>query len=238
MRLAVIVPLGDRPRRAAESLRALGELRRRGHWVIAVNGAATGIDSAVGALADRVVYAPAGWSRQVNAGSRAPEVELADALVFLPEGVHLPPQADRSIARALANSTSPWGRFDIRYHASPGPLRWPVAIAAALANAVSRLTGICTREQAIFVSRGAFLALDGFTPVNPCADAAADGAADAEFSRRAGQLGRPILLHDRALAPVPAQDARTLLRVVWRQELRRVRIALGMTSLAWTEGHG
>jgi len=232
MRLAVIMPLGERPGSGAESLRALGDLRRHGHCVIAVNGAAASIDGAIAGLADRVVYAPAGWSRQANAGSRAPEADLADALVFLPEGVHLPPRADRSIARALANSTSPWGRFDIGYARGPGLLRWPLGIAAMLANAISRLTGICTREQAIFVSRGAFLALEGFTPVNPRTHAVADAAADADFSRRARQLGRPIVLRDRALVPAPAQAAGPLLRAVWRRELWRLRIALGMAPLA------
>jgi len=231
MRLAVIMPLGEQPRSGAESLRALGELRRHGHCVIAVNGATASMDGAVAALADRVVNAPAGWSRQANAGSRAPEVELADALLFLPAGVRLPPRADRSIARALANSSSPWGRFDIRYPMAPGPLRWPLAVAAFVANVVSRLTGICTREQAIFVSRGAFLALDGFTPVNPRTDPAADMAADTDFSRRARQLGRPIVLHDRALVPAPAQAAGALLTAVGRRELARLRVALGMAPL-------
>ena len=227
MRIAVIMPLGERAAESAASLRALGELRRHGHRVIAVDGAALRRDPPA-ALADRVVYAPAGWSRQANAGSRAPEVELADALVFLPEGVRLPPRADRSIARALANSTSPWGRFDIGYAAGPGALRWLLALAAALANTVSRLTGICTREQAIFVSRGAFLALEGFAPVDPRANRAADNVADAEFSRRARQLGPPIVLHDRALVPAPAQDARAIVRAVAQRELGRLCMALGM----------
>lgn len=232
MRLAVIMPLGDQPHRAAANLRALGELRRRGHRVIAVNGAATGMDSSLAALADRVVYAPTGWSRQANAGSRAPEVDLADALVFLPEGVQLPPRADRSIARALANSTSPWGWFDIRYATAPGPWRWPLTCAAALANGISRLTGICMRGQVIFVSRGAFLALDGFTPVDPRSNPAADNAAEADFSWRARQLARPISLHDRTLAPAPAQAPTALLRAVWRQESARLRVALGMAPPA------
>ncbi len=231
MRLAVIMPLGERPDMSAASLRALDELRRHGHRVIAVDGAARRRDSPA-ALADRVVYAPAGWSRQANAGSRAPEVELADALVFLPEGVRLPPQADRSIARALANSTSPWGRFDIGYVAAPGALTWLLALSAGLANTISRITGICTREQAIFVSRGAFLALEGFTPVDPGADRAADNVADAEFSSRARQLGPPIVLHDRALVPAPAQDAGAIVRAAGRRELGRLRMALGMGPAA------
>ena len=233
MRLAVIMPLGGRAQDSEASLRALEELRRHGHRVIAVNGGAAlaGLAPAAARLADRVVFAPEGWSRQANAGSRAPEVELADALVFLPEGVRLPPRADRSIARALANSTSPWGRFDIRYRPVQGLLQWPLTMAAAIANAGSRLTGICTREQAIFVSRGAFLALEGFTPVDPRTDRAADNAVDADFSRRARQLGPPIVLHDRALVPAPARGSGALMRAVWRRERARLGMALGLAGL-------
>jgi hypothetical protein len=229
MRLAFIMPLGERPQDCEASLRALAEVRRHGHRVIAVGGG-TGAAPEAARLADRLVYAPQGWSRQVNAGSRAPEVELADALVFLPEGVRLPPQADRSIARALANSTSPWGRFDIRYGQAQGPLRWPLALAAAIANAASRLTGICTREQAIFVSRGAFLALEGYAPVDGRADRAADSAVDADFSRRARQLGPPIALREPALVPAPARDLAALLRAVWRRERARLGMALGLAE--------
>ena len=233
MRLAVIMPLGENPHDCAQSLRSLDALRRHGHRVIAVDGGTArriGADAMPG-LADRVVFAPAGWSRQANAGSRAPEVELADALVFLPEGVQLPPDADRSIARALSNSTSPWGRFDIRYRPVQGLLYWPLEMAAAIANAASRLTGICTREQALFVSRGAFLALEGFAPVDPRADPVADSRADADFSRRARQLGPPIRLHERTLVPAPAPELGPLLRAVWRRECGRLGAALGLCGL-------
>jgi hypothetical protein len=232
MRIAVIVPLDGRRLDGEASLQALAELRRHGHRVIAVDSGTTLAGRMpAAALADRFVYAPDGWSRQVNAGCRAPEVELADALVFLPEGVRLPPHADRCIARALSNSTSPWGRFDIRYRRVPGLLQWPYAVAAAIANAASRLTGICTREQAIFVSRGAFLALDGYTPVDPRSDRAAEGAVDADFCRRARLLGPPIALRESALVPAPAREIGALLRAVWRRERGRLGMALGLAEL-------
>ena len=233
MRLAVIVPLGHGPSDGADALRALGAWRSRGHRIIVVDAgdAADAGAQAARAVADRCVYAPPGWSRQANAGSRAPEVDLADALLFLPRGVRLPPHADRSIARALANSTSPWGRFDIRYRHAPGLLQAPLALAAALSNTAARLTGICLREQAVFVSRGAFLALDGFAPIDPRADRAADARADAEFSRRARLLGAPIVLHERAVVPAPARRLAPLLRAVWQRERERWSMALGRANL-------
>ncbi len=253
MRIAAIVPQQSSQPAGEHGLRALDAWRRRGHRVVVVDdGQDAGVvtrarsaaeqqvapdDSAAAGnvLADRCVYAPAGWSRQANAGSRAPEAELADALIFVPPDVRLPPLGDREIVRSLANSPIPWGRFDIRYEDPTGALRVPLALAAAIANAGARLTGICLREQAIFVSRGAFLALGGFAPVNPRADPAADATAEADFSRRARLLGPPIVLREPVAVPAPARQLAPLLRAVWRRERMRWAIALG---LARNHGRG
>ncbi len=231
MRVAVIMPLGNAGSAASDavpSLAALHDWRRRGQRII-VAGAEAG--AGLGALADRIVYAPGGWARQANAGSRAPEAELVDALVFLPPGVLLPPDGDRAILRALANASSPWGRFDIRYPPAP---RAALACAAdaALANAGSRLTGICTREQAIFVTRGAFLALEGYAPLDPAAQPAADAVAEMDFCHRARLLGAPILLHAPARVARPAAGAAAVLRAAARREGWRLAHALGLGAWA------
>ncbi len=221
MRLAVIIAIRDRAASIEESLCALGELRRHGHRVVVVDGGSRD-DSIARAsrFADRVIAAPAGWSRQMNAGCSTPEAEEADALVFLPESVRLPPQADRAIARALSNSPSPWGRFDIEYRRPAGGDARAWRLAAALSNACSRITGICTREQAMFVSRAAFLALDGF--------AACGDAADTDFSRRARALGAPIVLHERARVHGAEHETAGLLRAIARRERSRLAAALGL----------
>lgn len=225
MRLAVIIPIHNRAQTIEESLRALTDLRRRGHRVVVVDGGSSD-DSTVRAsrLADRVVAAPLGWSLQMNAGSRSPEAEIADVLVFLPEAVRLPAQADRAIVRALSNSTSPWGRFDVSFRHPRDGTSLPLQVAAALANWCSRATGICTQEQAIFVTRSAFLALEGFS--------ATDGSADAEFSRRAGQLGPPIALRERALVCATEPGIPALLRSILRRERLRLACALGVDPAA------
>lgn len=225
MRLAVIVPVLDRASDIEASLIELQDWRRRGHVVIVADGGSR--DDTVRrahALADRVVSAPRGWGRQANAGARAPEAEHADALVFLPVGVRLPERADRLIARALSNSTSPWGRFDIRFecaHVRAHPL---LRAAATLTNAGSRLTGICTREQVVFVARGAFLAMEGF--------GADEAAAETDFAQRACGLGEPIALQPPALVPTRAPSPASLLARAARREARRLALALGVPGAA------
>jgi GT2 family glycosyltransferase len=224
VRLAIIIPLLNRAKGIEDSLRALAPLRRHGHRVIVVDAGSSddGVLRAC-ALADRVIWSARGWSAQMNAGSRTPEAELADALVFLPDGVRLPEDADRAILRALSNSTSPWGGFDVRLRHPVAGTPWPLRLATALSNGCARATGICTREQAIFVTRSAFLALDGFAP--------GVAAADAEFCRRARGLGAPIVLAAPAL--VWAREARPLplLRLLLRREWARLASALGSAAL-------
>lgn len=220
MRLAVIVLLRDRADTIEQSLLALAELRRRGHFVIVVGGASAHCSSLQAhGLADRVVVASQRLSLQLNAASRVSEAESADAFVFLPEAVRLPARADRTIARALSNCASPWGCFSVDFcHARKGRSR-PLRLAAALANGCARATGICLWEQAIFVSRSAFLALQGF--------AAEEESADIEFSRRARELGAPIVVRDRALVCATEPSSLAVLRAILRRERRRLAGALG-----------
>jgi len=224
MRLAVIMTILERAATVEASLRALAPLRARGHRVIVVDGGSRD-DGAVRArpLADRVLLAPRGWAWQANAGARAAEAEVADALVFVPEGVRLPADADRAILRAIANSRSPWGRFDIHYACAQGA-RGSWWLASRLANACARLTGICTREQALFVARSAFLALDGFSTQ--------DRAADMEFCERARLLGAPIVLPQPVQVPAPSAGALRLARAMLRRETERLCRAAGFPLAA------
>ena len=170
------------------------------------------------------ICAPRGWSLQANAGSRAPEAECADALVFLPVGVQLPALADRLIARALSNGTSPWGRFDLYFDRPDRAFGTLRRAAALMANLGSRATGICSREQAIFIARAAFVALEGF--------GAQDASADTEFCSRARLLGAPLALHPPAQVPMTGQALAPLLVAVAQREWRRLCAAVGLDEAA------
>ncbi len=225
MRLAVIVPMLDRAPSIEASLHALAPLRQRGHRLIVVDGGSRD-DGPVRArpLADRVILAPRGWAWQANAGGRAAEEEAAQALLFLPVGLRLPADADRSIARALDNGPSPWGFFDLHLHADAGAGGMegglPLRIAAALANAGARATGVGLAEQAIFITRAAFLALEGFSGT--------EEPPDVGFCRRARLLGTPIVLRQRARVCIDETRPWTVLRRAASLEWWRLCCALDL----------
>lgn len=186
MRLAIIVPVLNESATIERALAALAPLRARGARVIVVDGGSgDGTLTRAAAWADRTLVAARGRALQMNAGGRTPEAAEADVLLFLHADTALPDDADRSIFRALSNSRCVWGRFDLDIE---GRSRW-LPLVAFMMNWRSRLTGICTGDQALFVTRGAFLALDGFAPIALMEDI--------EFSRRARRLSAPLALSER-----------------------------------------
>ena len=122
----------------------------------------------------RLIESPRGRARQMNAGAAAAR---GDALLFLHADTALPDGATSAIARALADPAVVGGRFDVRFTSS----RWPFRVIAAFMNRRSRLSGISTGDQAIFVTRGAFAALGGYPDI-PLME-------DIELTRRLKRLG-------------------------------------------------
>src|SRR5690242_17815744 len=158
-RLSIIVPVLDEEAGIAATLQDLAALRARGAEVIVVDGGSRDrtVDLAR-PLCDRLIAAPRGRSAQMNAGAG---VARGDVLLFLHADTRLPAEADRLVLAGLVQSGRPWGRFDVRIEG-----RHPLfPLIAATMNLRSRLTGIATGDQAIFVERAAFAAIGGFPDI-------------------------------------------------------------------------
>ena len=166
-------------------------------------------------LADAILAAPRGRALQMNAGARAPQAQPADVLLFLHADTRLPPEADRLIFRALSNHPRRWGHFDVRID---GRSHWLPTI-ARLMNLRARLTGIATGDQAIFVERGLFLALDGFAPI-PLME-------DVEFCARARAVTPALALHASVITAGRRWDAHGAWPTILRMWRLRAAYALG-----------
>jgi rSAM/selenodomain-associated transferase 2 len=211
MRLAVIIPVLNEGATLGAVLARLAPLRARGARLIVVDGGSTDATVArAGAGADRVILSGRGRAVQMNAGARDPLAQEVDVLLFLHADTELPAEADRAIFRALADGPRCWGRFDVRIAGS----HLLLPLIATLMNWRSRLTGICTGDQAIFVSRAAFSALDGFAPIALMEDI--------EFSRRARTLSAPVALRQRVTTSGRRWERSGALRtmlLMWRLRL-------------------
>lgn len=129
----------------------------------------------------QLVTAPRGRARQMNEGAKA---SRGDVLLFLHADTQLPVGAGRIIKSALSDPTVVGGRFDVRFDSSS---MWSQVISAFM-NRRSRLTGISTGDQALFVRRQVFEQLGGFAEI-PLME-------DIDFSRRLKRAGRIAALRD------------------------------------------
>lgn len=206
MRLSIIVPALDEAPQIVAALEALAPLRAGGHEVIVVDGgSADGTPSLAAGLADRVLQAPRGRARQMNAGA---EIATGDALLFLHADTRLPLNAAPLVLEALARRS--WGRFDVRIEGR-SPL---LGVVAFCMNWRSRLSGIATGDQAMFVRRQVFAAAGGFSDIPLMEDVA--------LSARLKKISPPACLPQRAVTSGRGWERRGVLRTIllmWRLRL-------------------
>ncbi len=210
--LSIIIPALNEGAHIVACLEALAPLRARAHEVIVVDGGSVDETPALaGKLADTVLGASPGRAMQMNAGAA---VARGEVLLFLHADTRLPPGADMLIAAALATGYS-WGRFDVAISGDSALL----GMVAAMMNLRSRLTGIATGDQAMFVQRDTFHALGGF-PVLPLME-------DIALSRLLKHVSPPACLRQRAVTSGRRWQQRGVLRTVCLMWWLRLRFFLG-----------
>ena len=188
-RLSIVVPVLDEAGVIGAALEALRPLRERGHEVIVSDGGSTdGTRERAAGDADRVLAAPRGRARQMNAGAK---VAIGDVFVFLHADTKLPPEADRAVFEALGDRPG-WGSFPVRLSGVHPAFR----VIERMISLRSRLSGIATGDQAIFVARDLFRAVGGFTDLALLEDV--------ELCRRLRRILPPV----RPRAPVVTSSRR------------------------------
>jgi rSAM/selenodomain-associated transferase 2 len=156
MKISIIIPVLNEADSIGQLLCALQPYRDRGHEVIVVDGGSEDDTLVIAkSLADTVLQTSAGRSHQMNAGSVEAKGEM---LWFLHADSELPESADELIITAVTTGTFTWGRFDVRLSGRQKLLR----VVEKMVNLRSRLTGIATGDQGIFISRKLFEQVGGY----------------------------------------------------------------------------
>lgn len=213
--LSIVVPTFNEALKIESQLAALLRFWVCGCEIVVVDGGSSDATAVLAApLANRVILTPPGRAIQMNAGARASRGEL---LLFLHADTRLPRRADRLIAEALADQRC-WGRFDIRLEGHSPLLR----LVAACMNLRSRLTGIATGDQALFMTRAAFDDVGGF-PEQPLME-------DIEMSRRLKRLSPPICLRAKAISSGRRWERHGVWRTIGRMWWLRYRYWQGVDS--------
>jgi rSAM/selenodomain-associated transferase 2 len=206
--LSIIVPVLNEATIIVTALKALASLRARGAEVIVVDGGSSDNTAALAEpFADFFISSARGRAIQVNAGAA---IAHGDVLLFLHADTRLPSDADSLILEGLRQSGCAWGRFDVSIEGRHPLLR----VVATFMNARSRLTGIATGDQAMFVTREAFKTAGGFPEIALMEDI--------ELSHRLKRASPPVCLRVRVRTSGRRWEKRGLLHTIllmWRLRL-------------------
>lgn len=212
--LSIIIPSLNEATGFAAALKRLQSLRASGAQIIVVDGGSSDrtVDLAR-PLADRVLSAPRGRASQMNAGAA---VAAGRILLFLHADTRLPDDADSLIYQTLHSERGQqWGRFDVSIE---GRSAW-FPLIATMMNWRSRLTGIATGDQAMFVSRDAFDAVGGFPDIPLMEDIALSSLLKARST--------PACLRERVLTSGRRWERHGIWRTIGRMWWMRLRYFFG-----------
>lgn len=199
--LSIIVPSLDEGDAIEQTLRSLEPLRLAGAEVLLVDGGSRDDTVArAGTRVDRVLCAPVGRARQMNAGAAEAGGKW---LWFLHADTPADPDTVNDLARLLSDPGSKWARFGIRLSGRRPLYR----LIAGLVNLRSSLTGIATGDQGLCVRRDVFEAVGGYPEIPLMEDVA--------LSRALRAIARPRCLPVRLTTSSRRWEQRGAWRTIW-----------------------
>ena len=199
MKLSFIIPTLNEEAFIRSCLEPLQHYRENGHEVILADGGSTDSTMEIAKpLVDRIIPGERGRARQMNAGAAA---AAGDVYLF----VHADTQLGTGIGDLLTErirTARAWGRFNIRLSGSHPLLR----IIEIFMNLRSRITGIATGDQVIFITRTLFQERGGFPEV-PIME-------DVEMSARLLRVCRPVCLREKVVTSSRRWERNGIIRTV------------------------
>lgn len=212
--LSIIIPALNEAAGIAAFLEVLQPLRDRGVELILADGGSDDDTAAIAApLVDQVIQAPRGRALQMNAGAA---LAHGDVLLFLHADSRLPAEADRLVLEGLRASGRRWGRFDVKLSGRAATLR----LVERMMNLRSRLTGIATGDQGLFIERGLFRESGGFPAIALMEDVA--------FTSRLRRHGRPLCLGEKIITSSRRWETNGIWRTIVLMWSLRIAYFLGM----------
>ena len=201
MRISFVIPVLNEEKMIKDSLRNLQWLRKLGHEIIIVDGGSR--DATVASaklLACRVMSSAPGRSAQMNEGAKK---SIGDVVCFLHIDSVFPRDGVKAMAEYLEGISEAWGRFDVQLSGRHVFFR----IIERMMNFRSRLTGVATGDQAIFMTRQLFEKVNGYSLI-PLME-------DIEISSRLKRYHQPICLRQHVITSSRRWEVGGIYKTVW-----------------------
>ncbi len=158
-KISIIIPVYNEAAALLSNLPLLQNFRAAGHELIVVEGGENGDGGARFAhWVDHWVISEAGRAKQMNAGA---QLAMGDVLLFLHIDTLLPEEGLAPIEEAFKRLGCVWGRYDVRLSGKRAVFR----VIEFMINLRSRVSGVATGDQAIFIRRSLFKQLGGFPDI-------------------------------------------------------------------------
>ncbi len=212
MKISIIIPTLNETDQIADCLKPLQSLRARGHEVIVVDGGSDdGTLDRICEQADLTMRSEPGRALQMNRGAKAAS---GDIFLFLHADTRLGTAVD-TLLNELIQSDCAWGSFQVRLSGD----RFIYRVIEFCMNVRSRLTGIATGDQTIFVTRQLFDESGGYSNI--------ELMEDIELSRRLRKQYRPIFVNNRAITSSRRWETCGIVRTIFKMWSLRLLFALG-----------
>jgi len=180
----IIIPTLNEEAEIQACLTQLQGLRAQGFEVIVADGGSVDkTPQLVEGLCDQFISARRGRAGQMNVAALQARGEI---IFFLHVDTRLPDKFSE-LVHSIKVDAFYWGRFDVKLSGQ----HWSFRVIESMMNLRSRLTGIATGDQVIFLSKKLYREVGGFPEIELMEDIA--------MSRRLRKISLPLCLRQKVL---------------------------------------
>jgi rSAM/selenodomain-associated transferase 2 len=209
--LSIIMPVLNESRVIRSTLAGLAELDSTIELIVVDGGSIDRTAEIARQTARKVLIKPGGRAIQMNHGAEAAQGAY---LLFVHADTEMPPNFFEVLSDCFRRECV-WGRFDVRL-SGRNPLFRVVEFGM---NLRSRLTGIATGDQCIFIKRTIFHQLGGYTEIPIMEDIA--------LSKALKNVSRPVCLRQKVVTSSRRWEQRGIIRTILSMWCLRLLYCMG-----------
>jgi rSAM/selenodomain-associated transferase 2 len=212
MKFSIIIPALNEAESIENTLFPLQYLRKLGHEIILVDGGSRDATCFISRpLVSKLLSSEPGRARQMNLGA---SIATGNVLLFLHADTSLPENLEGIFAGLKIKSF--WGRFDLSLTGT----QYIYRLIEKMINLRSRLCGIATGDQVIFMTRDLFDRVNGFPDIPLMEDIA--------VCKKLKTISSPVCISARVITSSRRWESRGAIKTILLMWKLRMQYAMGV----------